>query len=99
MSDPAAPFDPHEPAFAARAMEDLKRLTADRTPVVLELSRAEAWILMSTLQLALRHPRVREMVVSEAIRALAERLVDAVPNTPTLQRLAAAGWEEQSDAP
>jgi hypothetical protein len=68
-------------------------------PVCVQMSVDYAWCLLSTIQLACRHPRfsgpARDMVV-EFAKSLQAQI--APPGT-ALGRLAAAGWRPECDVP
>lgn len=57
----------------------------------LRLNGLEAWILLSHLQLSLRHPR-GQAVATRLARSIAQRLELQIAQTPALAHAAAAGW-------
>jgi hypothetical protein len=65
-------------------------------PIVLELTAVEAWILLSQIQLACRHPEntgpSRKMV-----EGLARRIQDVLAQTPALYAIAQRGWDPDYD--
>lgn len=68
----------------------------ERPPLVLELSRVEAFYLFAQLQLALRHPE-NVGASAEFARELAQRLIATIATTPALARIAAAAWDPAED--
>jgi len=86
--------DPAELAAFSAAFDAMCR---DPQPIVLELSKALAWILMAQLQLALRHPANTGATALQA-RGLAERLQQLVAgDSPILLLVAEKGWRPALD--
>jgi hypothetical protein len=75
---------------------DFKALERDQQPVMLELTKVQAWILASELQLALRHPGNTGPSALIA-REIAKRIHGELATTPTLRSVAAKGWDPQFD--
>jgi hypothetical protein len=60
---------------------------------------SEAFFLLGTLQLAMRHPQFSEHeAASRFIRGLAEEIEQRIGKTPALREVAARGWQKQFDA-
>jgi hypothetical protein len=77
----------------AEFVRDFKALYDDEQPIALEITKYQAWCLMASVQLALRHPEAAEKSpVIEAV-AIARRLQGVIAVTPRLKAIAAAGWE------
>lgn len=86
-----------EPDLMLRFAAEFKAL-ADRrhVAVILELTPLQAWALLSTVQLALRHP-LNIGAISRIARDLAETLERAVATTPALAEVARRGWHRLYD--
>jgi len=82
------------PAFAQELDHLMKRL--DRATLV--VSPFEAWVLLSQLQLALRHP-LNTGLSARVARRLADRFTEiaAPANAPTLVEIARRGWQPEYD--
>lgn len=76
-------------AFEA-ALRELEMLSG---PVVIELTPAEAWIVLSQLQLALRHPQ-NTGPSAKIAREIAQRIQAVVARESVLAAVAEAGWQE-----
>lgn len=76
--------------------DELEALRDDPQPVVLRMSKLSAWVLLSQLQLALRHPE-NVGPTSEIARTIAMNVQEALLPDPesALARLAESGWEER----
>lgn len=77
---------------------DFGNLIDDPQEIYLELTKFQAWILFSNLQLSLRHPG-NTGPSSETARALAALLQTAVATTPALMTTAERGWNPDLDVP
>lgn len=95
MSDPLR--DAGEAELLARFTEEFKALAERKgTTVILELTALEAWTLLATIQLALRHP-LNVGGTSRIARELATLLERAVATTPALAEVARRGWDPHYD--
>ena len=80
-----------------RFRHDLETVLLDKSVVLeLKLNRLDAWMLMTGIQLALRHPK-NTGPTSVVLRSIAERLIGLVATTPTLRELAMAGFNPDFD--
>lgn len=85
------------PEWDARFRHDLEAVLLDKSEILeLKLNRLDAWMLMSGIQLALRHPK-NTGPTSVVLRSIAERLIAMVATTPTLRELATAGFDPDFD--
>lgn len=75
---------------------DFEALCLDEQPLIMNLSKFQAWVIFCHLQLALRHPRNIGPTAKHA-RAIAEHLERQLATTPALKRVAVAGWDPQQD--
>lgn len=90
----ATPDDPLYEQFSIEFM----RLAENTTPILLSLRPLEAWIILSHLQLALRHPEnVGES--ARVARRIAEQLQAFVAPSGALREVARRGWDAAYDAP
>lgn len=76
----------------------LAALQQDKQPLRLEMSKFDAWILMSTLQLACRHPQFNGPTRKIA-EEIARQIQGAVADSDSLKMLAEMGWHQQFDEP
>lgn len=76
----------------ARYLVDLLFLERDPQLLVLKMSKIEAWIIFSHLQLALRHP-ANNGRAAEIARKWAKAIEQSLAVTPALVEVAARGWE------
>ena len=79
-----------------RFKAEMAKLDTDPQMVILELTKTEAWALLSQIQLALRHPG-NTGHTSEYARRLARRLQEAVANEGAMAEVAEWGWDPQHD--
>lgn len=79
--------------LAEQLNAELGELVSDPQPVILQLTKLQAWIVFMHLQLALRHPE-NTGPLSGVARQIALTLQELLATTPTLQRVAAMGWME-----
>lgn len=85
------------PEWDAQFRHDLETVLLVKGPLLeLKLSRLDAWMLMTGIQLALRHPK-NIGPTSVVLRSIAERLIGLVATTPTLRELAMAGFNPDFD--
>lgn len=82
-----------EAAFQAALYE----LQAREAPVLIELQPVEAWVLLSQLQLALRHPE-NTGPSAKVSRQLALKIQERIASEGVLAAEAEAGWQEVGDA-
>lgn len=68
-------------------------LIDENPPLTLTLKRSEAFLLLSQLQLALRHPE-NTGFAADWIRRLGETLEGAVSVSPAIADVARRGWSE-----
>lgn len=73
-------------------------LLAELPVLELEVTPLQAWLLLSQLQLALRHP-ANAGVGADFARALAQVLIEYCAPTPALQEMARRGWDPNYDEP
>ena len=79
-------------------MADLVNLEASGAGMPFVFSPSEAFFLLGTLQLALRHPDFAEhSKAQEFIRGLAEEIERRIGKTPALRTVAARGWRPECD--
>ena len=70
----------------------------EKKVIELKLSPLDAWVAVSHIQLALRHPK--NLGPSSTIaRSVAERLIAAVATTPALREIANLGFDADYDVP
>ena len=81
-----------EPELTAEFVADFKALFEDPRPVLMPLSRYQAWCLMATVQLASKHPEGASTTPIQASITIARGLQDEIANTPMLKRVAEQGW-------
>ena len=85
------------PEWERRFLHDLQTVLLDKSEILeLKLNRLDAWMLMTGIQLALRHPK-NTGPTSVVLRSIAERLIGLVATTPTLRELAIAGFNPDFD--
>lgn len=77
-------------------VREFKALSEDPQPVVLTMTKVQAWQLMSQIQLALRHPN-NVGPTARTVRGLAETIEKAVATTPALKQVARMGWDSRFD--
>lgn len=65
----------------------------DGTQVELHISYTDAWLLLGTLQLALRHPELPELT-RQRMTILTSDLEAVIALTPILKSAAKLGWEQ-----
>jgi hypothetical protein len=76
---------------------EFEALAEDPQPIVLKMSKVEAWILLSYLQLALRHLRT-EGPTAKTARQIARLLEQAcTKDRPALTEVARRGWDRRHD--
>lgn len=68
-----------------------------RPPIVLTLEAAHAWVVLSYLQLALRHPAAQHGPAAHAVRDLARALQASVAPDGVLHEVAERGWDEAAE--
>lgn len=80
-------------------VQEMTALEQNGTPVQLCFSPTEAWVVMSLLQLSLRHPGIvgpTRVVAEAAARQIIQSLVDK-GMSPGLLSLAEQGFDERYD--
>lgn len=77
----------------AQFVGEFKALFDDTQPVIVEISKYQAWCLMAAIQLACRHPEARGKTPIEESVKIARTLQGAIALTPRLMAVAKAGWE------
>lgn len=88
---------PQDKAMLDLATEEMQQL--DTQPgVILEMGAAEALILLSQLQLALRHP-ANQGPGAAFVRDMTTRIEAHLGATPGLRWLIARGWDPSYDVP
>lgn len=83
--------DPSDPLYQQFSRE-FQALADDTTPVLLQLQRLDAWIILSQLQLALRHPQ-NTGESAQAARRIARQLEALVAADGALAEVCRRGWE------
>jgi hypothetical protein len=78
-------------------IEELTALREDETPVVVHLTRWHLWCLMSTVQLASRHPAAAETLPIQIAVEVARQIQPIAAPTPALAEVAAMGWDMTQD--
>jgi hypothetical protein len=78
--------------------DDVLEALQIRPPITWQLSALQGWIVLTQLQLALRHPH-NTGASAQLVRELAQALQDAVAPDGALAALAAAGWDPAQDVP
>lgn len=77
--------------------------TGGKLPIL--LTAAEAFMLLSALQLVLRHPALSRdapagpSLLGEFVREVAVTIQQGISVTPALTRVAAMGWDQTYDVP
>ena len=80
-------------------VRDMHDVLLVKGPVLeLKLNRLDAWMLLTGIQLALRHPR-NTGPTSVVLRSIAERLIGLVATTPVLRQMAELGFNPDYDVP
>jgi hypothetical protein len=75
------------------------RLFEDPQPLHLEMEKMTAWHILSTIQLACRHPEFKG-ATRDQVEHFARQLGEALTaNDPDLRLLFNMGWEENLDEP
>jgi hypothetical protein len=87
-------MDTQEAALQAQFQAEMAAL-ADK-PVELHMTGLDAWVLLSQLQLALRHPG-NIGASAEMARVIAGKLQEAVAVSPALFVVAVRGWDPEYD--
>ena len=75
-------------------VRDFKALFDDRQPVVLNLSKYQAWCLMAAIQLAFKHPEGARTEPVKVATMIARELQISIATTRTLARVAEMGWTD-----
>lgn len=86
--------DPLEAQF----IQEFAALAKRAERISLEIRSLDAWILLSQLQLALRHPENNGPSADKA-RQIARRLQSLVAPTGALKIVAERGWDTYFDVP
>ncbi len=71
-------------------------LLQSKPPITITLSAVEAWVLMSQLQLALRHPKNKGSSAAIVMK-IAQNLQDELAITDVLKEVAEMGWRKEFD--
>lgn len=66
-------------------------------PVVLNLSRPDAWIMMVGLQTAVAHPLVSGGPMSAVMEEMGRRIQEAICDDPEVYAVAESGWNRTYD--
>ncbi len=81
-----------------RFIEAMGRLQQDEQPIVVQMDKTTAFLLLSTIQLAMRHPAFSPLI-KKRVLVVAQHLEAAVCGSDSaLQEVAARGWEPAADA-
>ncbi len=75
---------------------EFKALVDDKQPILLEITKLQAWTIFCQIQLALRHPENTGPTANIA-RAIAIQLARALAPTPALAEVAKRGWDAKFD--
>ena len=76
--------------------KEFDALMSDKQPVILEMSKLQAWVLLCQIQLALRHPK-NIGPTSKLVKDLALELQNKIATTPALATVAGRGWDTKFD--
>ena len=76
--------------------EEFKALCEDKQPVILELTKLQAWSLLGQIQLALRHPQ-NNGPTGDIAREIALGIQEKVAPSPALAEVARRGWDKRYD--
>jgi len=82
-----------EEATELAALLDAYRRWETAPPLTMQMGFHDAWLLMSCVQMASKHPAVSARIVA-LMRHAGEAIQGAVCDTPELQAIAAQGWED-----
>ncbi len=80
-------------------LQAIERLCKDKQPVQVEMSKHELWCILSTIQLACRHPHFdgpTRKIVEQIARQLGKVIV---ANDTDLRMLFEMGWQSKFDEP
>lgn len=77
----------------------VKRLTADREPVVLRLSKFDAFALILAIQLVNRHPHCAHSLTLKRAVSIAHKMQEFAADDPELMGFLQMGWDKQNDVP
>ena len=80
-----------------RFSREFKTLEGDPQPVILELTKLQAWSLLCQVQLALRHPK-NIGPTSAIARGIAEALQAKIATLPAMAEVARLGWNTKCDS-
>ena len=90
------PISNDDPLFESFS-EEFRNLCVDPQPIVLPLTKLQAWVLFSQLQLALRHPKNKGSSADIA-KYIAEQIQKHVAVSPALAEVAKRGWNPKYDS-
>ena len=91
-----------EEELGERFLVELKALHESGAGLRLELSPAQAWYVLSIMQLALRHPTFQtdNQQQAAAVRAIAGDIESRLCNgRPAMAEMARLGWDSAFDVP
>jgi hypothetical protein len=85
----------------AQFVEEITALEESGAGMPFIFKPSEAFMLLSILQLALRHPAMAQTspTVAEFARALAENIQERLCKTPAMKEIAERGWQQEHDIP
>lgn len=81
-----------------RDLEITKKVMSDTVPFQATMTMAHAWMVVSGLQFATRHPNMTEGPMNKAIRKVAFQFIKAiVQRHPEAREILEAGWSPEHD--
>jgi hypothetical protein len=75
---------------------EFREFSKDQQPIMIMLTKLQAWALFAQIQLALRHP-ANKGPTSDVVRHIAVVLEKEVAKTPAMAELARRGWDKRYD--
>ena len=91
-------FDPVERELMEQFLEEMKILESTGYTQPFRLKPSECWMLLATLQLALRHPAVGPSTVGAFALSFARELEQRLcHNRPAMAEIARRGWHDEQE--
>lgn len=78
-------------------VEITQKVMSDKTPLQVDIDIMSAWLLVSGLQLTVKHPAVSDIVKSELTEIAHQFQARIVEAHPEAEELLDMGWDEQFD--